>query len=146
MDALKGKYLYQDNVSTNSDGSGLPPKKRKRIRLTPKQADIDWTPEMGEGCNCIKKALERKVSLYLPRLDVRWRVRTDASDHANGGILEQEQQDGQWHPVSFFSRNLQGNRDNDHKVKGLGQIGWTEREKGNIRCSVLFAEISELDR
>ena len=26
MDALKGKYLYEENGSTNSDGSGLPPR------------------------------------------------------------------------------------------------------------------------
>ena len=69
MDALKGKYLYEDNVSTNSDCSGLPPKKRKRIRLTPIQAAIDWTPEMEEGFNGITK---RKIlatmikSLMLP--------------------------------------------------------------------------------
>ena len=129
LDALKGTYLYEDNVSTNSVGSGLPPKKRKHVHLTPKQAAIDWTPEMEEDFNGIKEALEREVSLYLPRLHARWRVRTDASDNAIGRFLEHEQQDGQWHPVSFVSRKVQGNRDNDHKVKGRIQIGWTVREK-----------------
>ena len=139
MDALKGKYLYEVNVSTNSDGSGLPPKKRKPIHLTPKQAAIDWTPEMEERFNGIRKALGRKVSLYLPRLDARLRVWTDASDYAIGRILEQEQQDGQWHPLSFFSRKLEGNRDNDHKVKGRGQIGWTvcEKETYAVVCCLL---------
>ena len=71
MGAVKGRYLYEVNVSTDSDGSGLPPQKRKRIRLTPKQAASEWTPEMEEGFNSRTKALERKVSLYLPRFHAR---------------------------------------------------------------------------
>ena len=31
--------------------------------------------------------------------------------------------------VFFFSRKPKGNRDNDHKVKGQGQIPWTVRDK-----------------
>ena len=49
------------------------------------------------------------------------------------------QQDGQWHPVCFFSRKLQRNRDNDHKVQGRGQIGWTvpQKETYAVVCCLL---------
>ena len=38
-----------------------------------------------------------------------------------------------------FSRKLQGNWDNDHKVKGQGQIGWTvhEKETYTVVCCML---------
>ena len=54
---------------------------------------------------------------------------TDASDYAIGGVLEQEQEDGNWHPVAFSSRKLQGSKTGKHKDKGIGQVGWTVREK-----------------
>ena len=85
---------------------------------------------MREGFQAIKAALIEQVELYLPQPDARWRISTDASDYAIGAVLEQEQDDGQWHPVSFFSRKLQGSKTSKtHKKTGVGQVGWTVREK-----------------
>ena len=70
----------------------------------------------------------------------RWRLSTDASHFAVGGVLEQEQDDGNWHPVAFFSRKLQGSKTaGKHKDKGIGQVGWTVREKETyaVVCSLL---------
>ena len=116
MDALKGKYQFEDRVMSEVNGSGrdgnnLPLKPKKRVRLSPKQSAIDWTDDMKAGFQGIKDALVCKVSLYLPRANARWRSVTDASDYAVGGALEQEQEDGNWHPVAFFSRKLQGDRE-----------------------------------
>ena len=44
-------------------------------------------------------------------------MRTDASDNAIGAVLEQERE-GKWVPVAFFSRKLGGS-----------QLNWTPREK-----------------
>ena len=51
MEALKGKYMYEDVEvpGETTDPGGIPKKKRKRVKLTPKQAAIDWTPAMREG-------------------------------------------------------------------------------------------------
>ena len=82
------------------------------------------------GVQQIKDSLIEKVELYLPRPGARWRLSTDASDFAVGGVLEQEQDHRNWHPVAFFSRKLQGSKTaGKHKGKGIGQVGWTVREK-----------------
>jgi len=42
----------------------------------------------------------------LPRREEKFRVEMDASGHAIGGVLFQEQ-DGKWKPISFLSRTMQ---------------------------------------
>jgi len=44
--------------------------------------------------------------LSLPRREGKFRVETDASGHAIGGVLSQEQ-DGKWKPIAFSSRTMQ---------------------------------------
>ena len=74
---------------------------------------------MREGFQAIKAALIEQVELYLPKPDARWRISTNASDYAIGVVLEREQYDGQWHPVSFFSRKVQGIKTcKTHKKRG----------------------------
>ena len=127
MDSLKGKYQYEPpdpQTKGQLDGNGKPIKKKK-IRLSPKQMEIKWTPEMLAGFDALKAAVTQELALYLPG-DGRWRIYTDASDYAIGGELQQEQADGSWRPVAYFSRKLQGSRE---KGKVLGQMGWTVREK-----------------
>ena len=51
------------------------------------------------------------------------------SNYVNRAILEQEQEDGNWHPVSFFSRKLQGSKPGKHRARGTGQVDWIVREK-----------------
>ena len=141
MEALKGMYQFEDVQGGPAvDGNGLPCKARKRVKLTAKQSEIKWTPEMEWGFQQIKDSLIEKVELYLPRPGARWRLSTDASDFAVGGVLEQEQDDGNWHPVAFFSRKLQGSKTaGKHRDKGIGQVGWTVREKETyaVVCSLL---------
>ena len=120
MEALNGKCLYEERGgSPDMDGNGLPVKLRKRLRLTPKQAEIQWNPEMVKGFESIKNSFNTRVALYLPKPGARWRLSTDASDYTIGGSLEQEQEDGNWHPVTFFSRKLQGSKTGKHRDKGI---------------------------
>jgi len=44
--------------------------------------------------------------LSLPRREGKFRVETDASGHAIGGVLSQEQE-GKWKPIAFLSRMMQ---------------------------------------
>jgi len=43
--------------------------------------------------------------LALPRREGKFRVEVDASGHAIGGVLSQEQE-GKWKPVAFLSRTM----------------------------------------
>ena len=86
MEFLKGKYLYEEReAGPDVDGNGLPIKARKRVRLTPKQAEIQWNPEMVKGFEAIKNSLITRVALYEPKPGARWRLSTEASDYAIGG-------------------------------------------------------------
>ena len=59
MEALTGKYMYEDVEAPGktTDPGEIPNKKRKRVKLTPKQAAIDRTPAMQEGFLAIQAAL-----------------------------------------------------------------------------------------
>ena len=85
---------------------------------------------MIDGFTHLKSALSQKISLYLPQPDQPWRIRCDTCDYAVGGALEQRQDDGNWHPVAFCSRKLQGEKANGlTKIRDTGQYAWTPRKK-----------------
>ena len=42
----------------------------------------------------------------MPKREGKFRVETDASGHAIGGVLSQEQK-GKWKPIAFLSRMMQ---------------------------------------
>ena len=44
--------------------------------------------------------------LFLPKKKGKFRVKIDASGHAIGGILSQEQE-GKWKPIVFLSKTMQ---------------------------------------
>ena len=110
MDALKGKYQYAPPEAADEKTDTNVLKKRKRIKLSANEARIHWSDEMKKSFEGLKSALNAATGLYLPKPGRPWRIRCDASDYAIGGALEQEQEDGGYHPVAFFSRKLQGQR------------------------------------
>ena len=129
MEALRGKYQFEaaavgPNGRLNPDGTPL--KKRKRVKLSAKESRIVWNDAMRVGFRAINDSLVDAVNLYIPSPEGRWRIFTDAGDYAVGGTLEQEQPDGSFHPVAFFSKKLQGTG-TGHGAQG--QCGWTPREK-----------------
>ena len=87
MEDLKGKYRYeaQDrSVPVARVATGLP-KKRQRVKLTGKEAKIDWTPEMIENFPILKDKLVKLVDgdgLWLPNPHGKWTILCDASDYA----------------------------------------------------------------
>ena len=76
-----------------------------------------WTDEEVAAFQQLKDKLCKSLELYQPDLDKPFRLHCDASDYAIGAELAQEI-DGQWRPVSFYSRKL-----------GKSQKNWTPREK-----------------
>ena len=129
MEALRGKYQFEPVGKGQLSLQGLLPK-RKHIKLSPKEIRIHWTSAMREGFQNIKQSLIQAVELYIPSPTGRWKLHCDACTYAVGGELSQEGPDGQWHPVAFFSRKLQGAVSGGKGEKGeSGQMAWTIREK-----------------
>ena len=127
IEAFQGGYIYEDVEvpAETTDPGGIPKKQPKHVKLTPKMAAMDWTPAMREGFQDIKAALIENVEMYLPKPHARWRISTDASDYAIGRVLEEEQDDCQWYPVSFLWCKLQGNKTSKMPPKkwaGTGQM------------------------
>ena len=54
----------------------------------------------------LKEKITSQPVLALLRREGKFRVETDASGHAIGGVLSQEQ-DGKWKPIAFLSRTMQ---------------------------------------
>ena len=58
-------------------------------QLLKKDADFDWTEERQAEFEDIKTALTEAPILALPRWDLPFILRTDASEHGMGGLLVQ---------------------------------------------------------
>ena len=54
----------------------------------------------------LKNKIISQLVLSLPKREEKFRVETDTSGHAIGGVLFQEQ-DGKWKPIAFLSRTMQ---------------------------------------
>ena len=77
-------------------------------RLTRKSIRWEWTPECREAFRLLKDAFTSAPILHhfdpaLPPI-----VETDASDYAVAGILSLRTDDGDIHPIAFYSRTLHG--------------------------------------
>jgi hypothetical protein len=78
---------------------------------------VAWDDRSRAAFESLKDALKEGLQVFQLEPDQPFVLRTDASDFAIGAVLEQER-NGEWVPVSFFSRKL-----------GQSQLNWTPREK-----------------
>jgi len=65
-----------------------------------------WEKEHQEAFEELKEKITSQPVLSLPRREGKFRVETDVSGHAIGGVLSQEQ-DRKWKPIAFLSRTMQ---------------------------------------
>ena len=65
-----------------------------------------WEKEHQEAFEELKEKITSQPVLASPKREGKFRVETDASGHAIGGVLSQEQ-DGKWKPIAFLSRTMQ---------------------------------------
>ncbi|KAJ8386951.1 hypothetical protein AAFF_G00161280 [Aldrovandia affinis] len=66
---------------------------------------VDWSSEMSGSFSATKEALANATMLAHPVPDAPIALTSDASDRGVGAVLEQ-QIDGVWKPLAFFSRQL----------------------------------------
>jgi len=65
-----------------------------------------WEEEHQKAFEELKEKITSQLVLSLPRREGKFRVETDTSEHAIGGVLSQEQ-DGKWKPIASLSRTIQ---------------------------------------
>ena len=65
-----------------------------------------WEEEHQRAFEELKEKITSQPVLALPKREGKFRVETDASGHAIGGVLSQEQE-GKWKPIAFLSRMMQ---------------------------------------
>ena len=65
-----------------------------------------WEEEHQKVFEELKEKITSQLVLSLSRREGKFRVETDVSGHAIGGVLSQEQE-GKWKPIAFLSRTMQ---------------------------------------
>jgi len=65
-----------------------------------------WEEEHQKAFEELKEKIISQPVLSLPKRKGKFRVETDVSGHAIGGVLSQEQ-DGKWKLIAFLSRIMQ---------------------------------------
>ena len=83
----------------------------KQTGIKGSKIPIVWTEEEKLAFENVKQALTKSLELFQVEPDKPFRMQTDASNYAVGGVLEQER-GGKWVPVSFYSRKLTGSQKN----------------------------------
>lgn len=79
---------------------------RPLFDLTCKDAKFRWTSEAQNAFDELKRRITSDPILLLADDKRPFRVAADASDVATGAVLEQQGEDGKWHPVAFYSKSL----------------------------------------
>jgi len=65
-----------------------------------------WEEEHQKMFEELKEKIMSQLVLSLPKREGKFRVETNTSGHAIGGVLSQEQ-DGKWKLIAFLSRTMQ---------------------------------------
>ena len=92
---------------------------------------IVWTSSMQQAFQKLKEELLKNAVLDIADPYKPYVLEVDASDFAVGGVLSQEDAQGQLRTVAFFSRKLDGS-------PGKGQVGWSIREKETYAIVLLL--------
>ena len=96
--------------------------KQELAKIKRQTNKVVWTPEMLQAFEALKQQLLENVVLHIANPYKSYILKVDACDYGIGGVLCQEDDQGQERPVAFFSRKLQGK-------PGQGQRGWSVRDK-----------------
>ena len=78
----------------------------KPLNKLKSKKDWKWEEEYQKMFEELKGKKMNQLVLSLPRREGKFRVETDASGHAIGGVLSQEQ-NKKWKPIAFLSRTMQ---------------------------------------
>ena len=75
-------------------------------KLLKKETKFNWNEECETSFLKLKREFKNNVTLKHPDPSKPYIVETDASGYAVGGILSQEDEDGELRPVAFYSRKF----------------------------------------
>ena len=75
-------------------------------KLTGKYARFTWETGQEKPFRELREALLTAPVLKLADVNKPFRVMSDACDSAFGGVLLQQDEEGDWHPVAYPSRRL----------------------------------------
>ena len=81
--------------------------------ITGKYARFSWEKSQEKAFRELREAL---LTAPVLKLAEPFRVMFDASDSAIGGVLLQQDEEGDWHPVAYTSRRLRPEERNYHAV------------------------------
>ena len=70
------------------------------------KAKFVWGEDQKVAFKKLKEALTKSPILTIADTNSPFRIQTDASKFAIGGVLLQKRETGRWHPVAFYSRKL----------------------------------------
>jgi hypothetical protein len=71
-----------------------------------------WEDEQCLAYDTLKTAFTTAPILQIPNDVAPYQLETDASEFASGAILEQQGEDGLWHPVAFYSKSFNKHEQN----------------------------------
>ena len=79
---------------------------RPLFNLTKKDAKWEWTPECQSAFEQIRDSLTAAPVLAVADPNKPYILHTDASDHAMGAILMQDDENGEPHPIAYASKTF----------------------------------------
>jgi transposase InsO family protein len=74
--------------------------------LTKKEVPFKWTEECQHAFDTLKYRLLHAPVLAHFQYDRETRLETDSSDGVVAGVLNQKAENGEWHPVGYFSETM----------------------------------------
>jgi len=100
--------------------------------LTRKDEKWWWEEAQQEAFNELKQVFTMKPVLAAPDLDKEFRVETDASNYATGGVLSMKCSDEKWRLVAFISKSLSDTERNYkiHDKEMLAVVRCLEARRG----------------
>jgi len=111
--------------------------------LTRKNMKWRWGGEEQAAFDELKKAFMMRLVLAAPDLDKEFRVETDTSNYATGGVLSMKCSNDLWRPVVFISKSLSNTERNYkiHNKKMLAIVRCLEEWRHFLKGTVVKFEI-----
>ena len=76
------------------------------LNLTKKTHPWSWDQSCNKAFQALKLAFTSQPILQLPNLSAPFTISTDTSKHTLGGVLLQEDINGDWHPCTYLSQTF----------------------------------------
>lgn len=74
--------------------------------LTRKDLVWNWTPECQQAFETLKQKFLEAPVLWMPDKTQPFLVKSDASKWETGAVLQQKDENGEWHPCGYISHSL----------------------------------------